>query len=81
MVFDNISTCVKMILGGNVKLIGDPDGLALLKKYKDEKAFYLKFLIKSAQTNFGNKVSFKENNQSYILEYKPLDKEFVVSKE
>ena len=64
-----------------MKLTGDPEGLALLKKFKEDNVFYLKFLIKSAQTNFGNKVSFKENGKNFILEYKPINKVFVVSKE
>ena len=64
-----------------MKLTGDQQGLEILKRYKDEKPMYLKFLIKSAQTNFGNKVSFKEDGESFVLEFKPLQKEFIVSKE
>ena len=64
-----------------MKLSGDEKGISILKNFKDTNSFYLKFLIKSAQTNFDHKVSFKEGNDSYILEYKPLNNEFIVHKD
>ena len=64
-----------------MKLTGDKEGIDVLKKFKNEKPEYLKFLMKSAQTNFDRKADFKdEKGNSYTLSYDPIKKEFVVEK-
>ncbi len=62
-----------------MKLSGDPRGIDVLRKFKDEKPEYLKFLLKSAQTNFDRRARFKdEEGNEFVLEYDPLKKEFNV---
>ncbi len=64
-----------------MKLSGDNEGIEVLKKFKDVKPEYLKFLIKSAQTNFDRKAEFKdEQGNKFLLKYDPLKKEFTVEK-
>ena len=64
-----------------MKLTGDSEGIEVLKKFKEEKPEYLKFLIKSAQTNFNRSANFKgDDGSSFLLKYDPLKKEFVVEK-
>ncbi len=65
-----------------MKLSGDKDGLEELKYIKDNKLFYLKFLLKEAQTNTDHKTIFKGRNlEKYILIYDKIKDEFIVKKE
>ena len=65
-----------------MKLTGDPDGLEELKFIKENKIFYLKFLLKEAETNTNRTAEFKDRNgnQRYKLTYNPFEREFRVEK-
>ena len=65
-----------------MKLTGDKEGIEVLKRFKEEKPEYLKFLLKSAQTNFDRRADFKdEQGNRYYLIYEPLKNQFLVEKE
>lgn len=64
-----------------MKLTGDLKGLEELKFIKENNIFYLKFLLKEAQTNTDNKANFKGRDLTkYILIYDKIKDEFIVKK-
>lgn len=65
-----------------MKLAGDPAGLEELKFMKENKLFYLKYLLKEAQTSTYRMVDFKgqDGKTKYRLRYFPDRDEFVVEK-
>lgn len=65
-----------------MKLSGDKEGLEELKYIRENKLFYLKFLLKEAQTNTDHRAAFKGRNlEKYVLIYDNMKDEFVVKKE
>lgn len=65
-----------------MKLAGDSDGIAELKYIKDTNLFYLKYLLKEAETNLNRAAEFKarDGKNRYKLVYNPMTKEFAVEK-
>lgn len=64
-----------------MKLIGDFEAVEELKYIKENNIFYLKFLLKEAQTNTDNKAYFKGRDlKKYVLIYDKLKDEFVAKK-
>ncbi len=64
-----------------MKLTGDKEGIEVLKRFKEEKPNYLKFLLQSAKTNFDRRANFKDSNGiEYSLIYNPVKAEFLVKK-
>jgi len=65
-----------------MKLAGDPQGLEELKFMKENKLFYLKYLLKEAQTSTYRMVEFRgqDGKQKYRLKYFPDKDEFLVEK-
>lgn len=50
-----------------MKFTGDPDGIAALKKMKETRLEFLKYLLKEAQTNFDHTTTFKEAGLTYKI--------------
>ncbi len=65
-----------------MKLGGDLQGIEELKYIKENNLFYLKYLLKEAETSLNRTVEFKgrDGKQKYKMVYNPLTKEFVVEK-
>ena len=49
-----------------MKFTGDESGIAELKAMKESRLEYLKYLLKEAQTNFGNTTTFKGQDRKTI---------------
>lgn len=64
-----------------MKFTGDADGIAALKKMKEERVDYLKYLLTEARTNFGNSTTFKDNEVKYKIVFDPQTQELEVMKE
>lgn len=65
-----------------MKLNGDKSGIEELKYIKENKLFYLKFILKEAQTNTDHRASFRGRNmEKFILEYNLQKDEFTVIKD
>jgi len=65
-----------------MKLVGDNDGIEELKNIKENNLFYLKYLIKEAETSLNRTAEFKgkDGKQKYKIQYNPMTKEFTVEK-
>jgi hypothetical protein len=65
-----------------MELLGDQDGIALLKGLHSENPTYLKFLIQEARTVFEHQVDFKSKDGSakYRLSFDPQTTKFTVTK-
>lgn len=65
-----------------MKLAGDPDGIAELKKMQQERKDFLKYIITEAKTNTDLSSTFKSSDGSvkYKITLDRMTKEFVVSK-
>lgn len=65
-----------------MKLAGDSEGLEELKFMKENKLFYLKYLLKEAQTSTYRMVEFKgqDGKKKFRLKYFPDKDEFVVER-
>ena len=50
-----------------MKFTGDPDGIEALKRMKEGRLEYLKYLLKEAQTNFDHIAVFKENDVKFKI--------------
>ncbi|OGF58655.1 MAG: hypothetical protein A2Y62_03870 [Candidatus Fischerbacteria bacterium RBG_13_37_8] len=62
-----------------MKLNGDKSGMEELKYIKENKLFYLKFILKEAQTNTDHRASFRGRNMGkFILEYNVQKDEFTI---
>jgi uncharacterized protein YkuJ len=63
-----------------MKLAGDPAGLEELKYIKENKLFYLKYLLKEAQTSTYRMVEFRgqDGKKKFRLKYFPDKDEFMV---
>ncbi len=63
-----------------MKLTGDPEGLEELKTIKENNLFYLKYLLKEAQTSTYRNVEFKgrDGKKKFRLKYFPDRDEFMV---
>jgi hypothetical protein len=64
-----------------MKFTGDADGIAALKRIKEERVEYLKYLLKEAQTNFGFTTTFKDQNVKYKITFSPQTQTLDVQKE
>ena len=49
-----------------MNLVGDPAGLAELKRMKEERKDFLRFLITEAKTSFGRAAYFKGSEGQYF---------------
>ena len=65
-----------------MKLVGDPDGLAELKRMQTERKDYLKYIITEAKTNTDSSTTFKSGDGAvkYKLTYDRLAQELRVDK-
>jgi len=65
-----------------MKLVGDNDGIEELKNIKENNLFYLKYLIKEAETSLNRSAEFKgkDGKQKYKMSYNPMTREFTVEK-
>jgi len=50
-----------------MKFTGDPDGIEALKRMKETRLEFLKYLLKEAQTNFDHTTTFKDNDRKYQI--------------
>ena len=64
-----------------MKFTGDADGIAALKRIKDERVEYLKYLLQEARTNFGYTTTFKDQNVKYKIVFYPQTQTLEVQKE
>ena len=64
-----------------MKFTGDPEGIVALKKMKETRLEYLKYLLQEARTNFDRTATFKdENNVNYKIVFDPQAGELEVKK-
>jgi len=65
-----------------MKLAGDTVGIEELKYIKENNLFYLKYLIKEAETSLNRSAEFKgkDGKQKYKIMYNPMTGEFAVEK-
>jgi hypothetical protein len=56
-----------------MKLVGDNDGIEELKYIKESNLFYLKYLIKEAETSLNRTAEFKgrDGKQKFKISYNP----------
>jgi hypothetical protein len=54
-----------------MKFTGDPEGIAALKKMKETRMEYLKYLLQEARTNFDRTATFKENEKTFKIVFDP----------
>ena len=64
-----------------MKFVGDEEGIAALKRMKEERLEYLKYLLTEARTNVDRTTTFKDNDQKYRITYNPQTQELTVAKE
>ena len=64
-----------------MKFTGDADGIAALKRMKEERMEYLKYLLQEARTNFGYTTTFKEKEVKYKIVFDPQTQTLDVQKE
>lgn len=64
-----------------MKFTGDEEGIAALKRMKDERLEYLKYVLQEARTNFGNTTTFKDNDTKYQIVYDPQTGDLEVQKQ
>jgi hypothetical protein len=50
-----------------MKFTGDPDGINALKKMKETRLEFLKYLLQEARTNFDHSTTFKENDVTFKI--------------
>lgn len=63
-----------------MKFTGDPEGIAALKRMKETRLEFLKYLLKEAQTNFDHTTTFKEGEVVYKIVLDPMTGELNVQK-
>ncbi len=54
-----------------MKFTGDPDGIEALKRMREERKDYLKYLVTEVRTNFDHTTSFKDKDVSYKIVMDP----------
>jgi hypothetical protein len=66
-----------------MKFTGDPDGITALKRMKEGRLEFLKYLLQEARTNFDHTATFKdeENNIKYKIVFDPQTGDLDVKKE
>ncbi len=65
-----------------MKLGGDSAGIEELKYIKENNLFFLKFLLKEAETSLNRSAEFKarDGKQKYKILFNPSSKEFTIEK-
>ena len=64
-----------------MKFTGDPDGIAALKKMKESRVEYLKYLLQEARTNSDHTTTFKENETKFKILFDPQTGDLDVQKQ
>jgi len=64
-----------------MKFTGDPDGIDALKRMKEERLEWLKYLLQEARTNFDHTTTFKDNDTKYKITFDPQTSDLEVQKE
>jgi hypothetical protein len=64
-----------------MKFTGDPDGIAALKKMKESRVEYLKYLLQEARTNLDHSTTFKENEVKFKILFDPKTGDLDVQKQ
>ena len=63
-----------------MKFTGDPDGIAALKRMKEGRLEYLKYLLQEARTNFDHTAEFKDEDKKYKIVFDTQTGELNVQK-
>lgn len=63
-----------------MKFTGDPDGIAALKKIKESRLEYLKYLLQEARTNFDHVTTFKDEENKFKITFDPQTGDLDVQK-
>jgi len=64
-----------------MKFTGDADGIAALKRMKETRLEYLKYVLQEARTNFDHTTTFKDNDTVYKIEFDTLTGDLDVQKQ
>ena len=64
-----------------MKFTGDEKGIEALKRMKETRMEYLKYLLTEAKTNFDRTASFTDEEVKYKIVYDPQTKDLDVQKE
>ena len=63
-----------------MKFTGDPDGIAALKRIKETRLEYLKYLLQEARTNFDHTTTFKDGDKVFKIVFDTMTGDLDVQK-
>lgn len=63
-----------------MKFTGDEDGIAALKRMKEGRLEYLKYLLQEARTNFDHTAEFKDQDKKFKIVFDSQKGELNVQK-